>query len=110
MSYFLRFSIPRCFTEKFKNRRKYNFSGKFLGENFCHFKNPRFNNVSTFFGQKGVKMEEVWVQIEEFPRYDVSNLGRVGNNATGRIMKTNSTLDGTLKVSLVRDGKQHTRS
>lgn len=53
---------------------------------------------------------EVWVRIDEFPNYRISNEGRVLNDDTGRILKESLTRTGLVKVGLVLGGVQHTRS
>lgn len=55
-------------------------------------------------------MDEIWVVIEEFPNYHVSDHGRVLNADTGRILAESRTKTGTLKIGLVMGGKQYTRS
>lgn len=53
--------------------------------------------------------EEVWCPIEEFPRYEISNAGRVLNVETGREIKQSKTQAGQIKVGLIgTDGKQKT--
>ncbi len=54
-------------------------------------------------------MEEVWKVIKEAPNYSVSNLGRVKNNKTNYILKT-QTSEAYERISLkCIDGKQHTK-
>lgn len=55
-------------------------------------------------------MEEDWKTIEEFPNYQVSTRGRIMNRDTGRIMKPSITTSGIIKIGLVNDGEQQTRS
>lgn len=55
-------------------------------------------------------MNEEWVIIPEFPIYSISNFGRVMNESTGRLMKENKNAQGTVKVGLMDNGKQYTRS
>lgn len=45
-------------------------------------------------------VEEVWVRIPEFPDYEISNLGRVGNIRRGHIMQTSLTNFGHVKITL----------
>lgn len=48
---------------------------------------------------------ERWTQIPDFPIYSVSNLGRIRNDTTGRMMSpTPSTPAGHLKISLLTTG------
>lgn len=55
-------------------------------------------------------MSEVWVRIEEFPTYKVSNHGRVMNMFTLRILNNSVSPSGVVKIGLVSGGAQHTRS
>ena len=48
--------------------------------------------------------EEVWKVIEEFPNYSISNIGRVRNSRTQRILKTTTRCD-YLRVSLWKNNK-----
>lgn len=43
-------------------------------------------------------IEESWVEIKDFPNYVVSNLGRVKNHKTGRVLKTTPNKGGYLSV------------
>lgn len=54
-------------------------------------------------------MEEEWRIIEEFPRYSVSNLGRVKNNETDYILVGGHDRDGYNQVTLCFNGKQYNR-
>lgn len=45
--------------------------------------------------------KEIWKDIEGFPRYQVSDQGRVRNKKTGHIKATRHDADGYLKVTLV---------
>lgn len=54
-------------------------------------------------------MEE-WRQVEDFPRYDVSNEGRVRNNKTGRIMKNQVKSNGYAVLTLRIDKTPHTQA
>jgi hypothetical protein len=56
-----------------------------------------------------VDQVERWLQIHEFPRYSVSNMGRVRNDDTERIMAQVRNGAGVMMVFMVRDGKQYTR-
>lgn len=49
-------------------------------------------------------MTEVWKNINDFPNYEVSNLGRVKNVKTGHILKTN-TSDRYYSVELFNNGE-----
>jgi predicted GNAT superfamily acetyltransferase len=53
----------------------------------------------------------MWVTIEEFPRYSISNFGHVVNKATGRYMALTKNKAGIVKVGLMKDdGNQYQRS
>lgn len=54
--------------------------------------------------------KEIWIQLKDFPDYDVSNLGNIANNKTDVILEKSTTKQGAVKVGLVRNGKQYTRS
>ena len=54
-------------------------------------------------------MEE-WVRLNEFPMYKISNLGNIMNDHSKRPVAKSLTKQGGVKVGLVRDGKQFTRS
>ena len=49
---------------------------------------------------------EVWLTIQEAPRYAVSSLGRVKNKKTGRILRPAVDSHGYLHIGLFVDGKQ----
>ena len=54
-------------------------------------------------------MEEIWKVIKDAPNYSVSNLGRVKNNKTEHIMKTQKS-EAYERVGLrCIDGKSHTK-
>lgn len=55
-------------------------------------------------------MEEEWRVITEFPRYGVSNRGRVMTIKTGRILQPSLNQQGHLKVNLMENGEMYTRS
>lgn len=55
-------------------------------------------------------MSEEWRTIPDFPRYDVSSLGRVRNIDTGRIMQLTLNQRGIMYVGLMKDGCQYKRS
>ena len=55
-------------------------------------------------------MEEIWVKIEGFPEYQVSNYGQVLKSSTGRIVSESRTGSGVVKVNLMIGSKQYTRS
>lgn len=53
---------------------------------------------------------ETWRTIPEFPRYSVSDHGRVRNDDTGRIMKLSMNQYGVLNVGMMHCGTQFRRS
>lgn len=55
-------------------------------------------------------MEETWAPIFEFPNYSVSTEGRIRNDERQRLVSQSLTQQGAVKVGLVKDGKQYTRS
>jgi hypothetical protein len=55
-------------------------------------------------------MDEIWVVVSEFPSYAVTNYGTVTNIATQRDVIQSMTKQGALKVGLMRDHIQYTRS
>lgn len=50
-------------------------------------------------------MKEVWKNVEEFENYQVSNLGRVRNVKSGKILKLEHNKVGYQLVTLSKDGK-----
>lgn len=50
--------------------------------------------------ENGWKQKEIWMEIEEAPKYLVSSLGRVQNIKSGRILKPGITRTGYLKVQI----------
>lgn len=55
-------------------------------------------------------LDEVWVTIQDFPNYKVSSSGRVANVKSGNILKESLTKHGVVKIGLVLEGVQYTRS
>lgn len=51
-------------------------------------------------------MEEVWLDIESYPGYAVSNLGQIRNLRRNRIVKASPNKHGYMCVNLERDGKR----
>ena len=47
-------------------------------------------------------MEEIWKPIDQFPNYNVSNLGNIKNIITNILLKLNCK-DGYCNISLVND-------
>ena len=50
---------------------------------------------------------ELWKKIPEFPRYSVSNEGRVKNDLTGRIMRCALNQQEVLNVGLMNGHQRH---
>lgn len=50
-------------------------------------------------------MQEEWVEIEGYPNYAVSNLGRVANLQRDRLLQLRPNEDGLLRVSLSFEGR-----
>lgn len=62
----------------------------------------------TVFGDEAVKLTletERWVQMEEFPKFDISTFGRFRNRARGSIMVPYKGENGYGKINLNRNGK-----
>lgn len=53
---------------------------------------------------------ERWKKIHEFPRYSVSDHGRIRNDVSGHIMTETENQYGVVCVGLMADGKQYHRS
>lgn len=53
-------------------------------------------------------MEEMWVTVDEFPKYMISNFGRVKNNKN-RILKTSTHRDGYKQIGLRKNKKPYER-
>lgn len=56
-------------------------------------------------------LDEEWETIRDFSMYKISNLGRVFNLQTEKVMRTSKTLHGHVKITLVcdQDGQRYTR-
>lgn len=52
---------------------------------------------------------EQWLPISDFPKYEVSNTGRIRNERTGKILKPGKNPKGYSIVCLHKDNAQHTR-
>jgi len=50
-------------------------------------------------------LKEIWKDITEYPNYQVSNLGRIRNNKTHRILQPLYKKDGYQFIMLCKDGK-----
>lgn len=53
---------------------------------------------------------EKWKEIPYFPKYSISDHGRVRYNRTGRILAQSENQYGVVCIGLMRDGRQHHRS
>lgn len=53
--------------------------------------------------------EEIWLESEDYPKYDISNTGKIRNRKSGRIMKTNVGRGGYEQVCLRKDKQQYTK-
>lgn len=53
---------------------------------------------------------ENWKRIRDFPKYSVSDHGRIRSEKTGRIMALSQNQYGVVCVGLMRDGQQYHRS
>ena len=51
-----------------------------------------------------MNLKNTWRQINNYPTYEVSNVGEVKNSTTGRILKSSLTSDGYPQVKLYEDG------
>lgn len=51
---------------------------------------------------------EQWLPSKDFPMYDVSDLGRIRNSKTGRIIKVYPNSNGYLQTCLRRNNQQYT--
>lgn len=61
--------------------------------------------------QKTEHLEEIWKTIDDWPNYQVSNLGQVRNKNTGKLMKQTFGRDGRyFSVYLCNQGKENTQS
>lgn len=50
-------------------------------------------------------MKEIWATPKSFPNYEASNLGRVRNKKTGRILRGSKQSRGYRQISLTHEGK-----
>ena len=53
---------------------------------------------------------EIWVDIEDFPGYSVSNYGQICFTKADRVLALSLTQSGLVQVGLFRDGVQYHRS
>ena len=57
---------------------------------------------------ENIIINECWKSIDGFINYQVSNLGRVRNANTGRILKHRNDRNGYFRVNLSQNGKMIT--
>lgn len=57
----------------------------------------------------GILMTEEWRTIQEFPRYSVSDFGRIKNNTSNLILTGGNDRDGYRQVTLSNGKKQYNR-
>ena len=55
-------------------------------------------------------MQEEWKQIQEYPKYDVSNHGRVRHVERDKILSNSRNKHGYYTVKLTRDGDSKTHN
>lgn len=57
-----------------------------------------------------IVVDEVWRIIPEFPDYEASNFGQIANREGDYLIRPSTTMQGALKVGLVKNQRQCTRS
>lgn len=55
-------------------------------------------------------MEEIWKVVEDLPRYEISNHGRLRNKETGRVLKTHVSKLGYEEINIRFNNTLHFRS
>ena len=55
-------------------------------------------------------MKEIWKTISDLPRYEISNLGKLRNKNTGKILKTHISKLGYEELTITCDKEQYFRS
>lgn len=55
-------------------------------------------------------MKEIWKVVQDYPNYEVSNLGRVRNKKTGKILSPGLGGAGYFTIALYKDGKATTKN
>lgn len=76
---------------------------------FKEFSQENLGNVIPIL-RREVFMQLVWKKIKNFPTYEISSEGDVVNIDTGRYLRKSTTLQGAVKVGMVRAGVQYTKS
>ena len=51
-------------------------------------------------------MKESWKEVNEYPNYEVSDLGRVRNKKTGKLLSLKNVDRGYIRVGLCLNGKK----
>jgi len=74
----------------------------------CYHSRPRNANHHQLLSWS-INLEQ-WVELDEFPNYEVSDLGRVRNKTTRQILKPLDNRRGALMVVLRRDGGNYSRA
>lgn len=54
-------------------------------------------------------MQENWISMQDFPNYEISDLGHIRNKKTKKQLKCYTAKDGYLTVSLCNHGRQYCR-
>jgi hypothetical protein len=57
-----------------------------------------------------VNLDEEWVTIYDFPKYEISNLGNVSNRRSGKLVAKSVTHQQVVKVALINERGRFTRS
>ena len=60
-------------------------------------------------GQSVVATSEEWRTVPDFPRYEVSSMGRFRNRGTGRFIGGSAAHNGYLHITVTKDGKPFTK-
>lgn len=55
-------------------------------------------------------MDEIWITIKEFDKYQISNLGRIKSLYYNKVLKPAKDPHGYLHVSLYKNGIAHTKN
>jgi hypothetical protein len=55
-------------------------------------------------------MDEIWVTIKDFDKYQISNLGRIKSSYYNKVLKPAKDPHGYLHVSLYKNGIGHTKN
>jgi DNA-binding transcriptional regulator YiaG len=55
-------------------------------------------------------MDEIWITIKDFDKYQISNLGRIKSLYYNKVLKSGKDPHGYLHVSLYKNGIAHTKN